>query len=220
MPSGSVERPDTIDSQTAFRPGRAELLVAGAGILSGAFASVAYYTDIRTLAHSFVIWIVLVSLVTTRRPAPQAVIRAIIALLAAVLAFYLGKKVIYGIKYPDAPSYQINLPTVAIWCVLAIIAGLVLGMGLRYIGTPNWPGALATAAAAGLILADSWRLGGSVLWERPLQLVVNVPAAAGLIALGSRSRRQLGKILALLLPLTMIGYGIVSAPDLIEDVLL
>ncbi|WP_410663701.1 DUF6518 family protein [Amycolatopsis sp. lyj-84] len=218
MSSHSTDQAETIARR--YVPGAAELLISVAGVVSGAFASVAYYTDLRVLAHSFVIWIVLVSLVTTRRSSRQAVVRAIIALLSAVLAFYLGKNVVYGIKYPDAPPYGIDLPTVGTWCVLAVVAGVLLGMGFRHIGDPGWPGALATAGAAGLVLADAYRKGGFVVSDRPLLPVVSALAAAGLLLLGGRTRGQLGKALALLVPLTLIGYGIVSAPDLIEEMLL
>lgn len=220
MPSRSADEAPAAVHRFAIRWGWSELLVGGAGVLSGGFAAGAYYTaPLRPLSHGFVIWIVLVSLVTARHPVRQAVVRATTALLAAVVAFYLGKEVMYGIKYAGAP-YTIDLATLGTWCVLAVVAGVLLGMAFSHIGRSGWPGAAATAAAAGLVLADAYRLGSSTLWNRPLLLIVSSLAVVGLLLLGGRSQQQLGKAAVLVVPFTLIGYGIVSAPDLLEQVLL
>ncbi|WP_199430067.1 hypothetical protein [Qaidamihabitans albus] len=108
------------------------LLVASAGLLSGAFAAVAYYsTSLR---------IVLAVLVTRRQAACRAIVRAIVALAAAVVAFYVGKKVVYGIEYAGMP-YEIDLVTLATWLALAGVAGTVFGLAFRYVGHDGCPAA-------------------------------------------------------------------------------
>jgi hypothetical protein len=132
-------------------------LAAGLGAAAGIFVAWAYYTTrIRDLAHSFTIWVGLMVAVSARREPKQAVTAAVVALLAGVLCFYFGRDVIYDLKYP-ASSYRVDPETLILWCMLALVAGVVLGAAFSRIGRAGWSGAITTAGAAGLLLADAYR---------------------------------------------------------------
>lgn len=199
--------------------GRRELLIAGAGVLSGGFAAVAYYTPLlRSLPHSFGIWIVLVVVVTRRQEPAQAVVRAVIALESAVVAFYVGKAVCYGIKYPGMP-YGISTANLAIWSVLAALAGVLFGLSFRLAGRDDRWGVLATAAIVGLLLGDAFRQIRFAPADEPALTLFTVAAVSLVLWLGSRSPPQLFRISALAIPLTVVGFVVATAPDLLEQLI-
>jgi hypothetical protein len=191
------------------------LLAAGLGIAAGIFVAWAYYmTGIRDLAHSFTIWVGLLVAVSARREPKQAATASVVALLAGVLCFYFGRDGIYDLLYP-ASSYGVDPDTLILWCVLAVVAGLVLGVAFSRIGREGRPGAITTAGAAGLLLADAFRKSqGSV----DVGMVVATCLALLVIALSARrSREQLRKVAVLLIPGILAGYVLVSAPDVLEE---
>ncbi|EMD24528.1 hypothetical protein [Amycolatopsis azurea] len=97
-----------------FRVSDAVAIVAGAA--SGALGAYAYYNELlQPLAHSFTIWIVLIVAVVPGMPRRRAMVRAVFALIAAVLAFYPGKAVMYGFKYAGMP-YQVDPSTLVLCC--------------------------------------------------------------------------------------------------------
>ncbi|MET8853112.1 hypothetical protein [Amycolatopsis sp. NPDC004625] len=78
------------------------------GLVSGAIGAYAYYSpSLRPLAHAFTLWIALLAAVVPGARDARAIARAVVALATAVVAFYCGKDVMYGIKYPGMP-YSVN----------------------------------------------------------------------------------------------------------------
>jgi hypothetical protein len=191
------------------------LLAAGLGVAAGIFAAWAYYTTgIRDLAHSFTIWVALLVAVSARREPKRAVTASVVALLAGVLCFYYGRDVFYDLLYP-ASSFDVDGETVILWCVLAVFAGVVLGFAFSLIGRADWPGAITTAGAAGLLLADAYRKSGG---SADTGMIVATCLALLVIALSAhRSREQLRKVAVLLIPAILAGYVLVSAPDVLEE---
>ena len=109
------------------------------------------------------------------------------------------------------------------WCILAIVGGAALGLAFHHIGARGWTAAATTAGAAGLIIADHYRrtahdTSGSIV------PIIFTTIALGVVlyslSLAELSAGQLRRVLALLLPLTLLGYVLVSAPDLLEGFLL
>lgn len=207
--------------QLQGRPGLAVLCVRAAlgGLVTGAFAAWAYYGEtFRELSHTFGLWILLVALVSARRPWRPAAVASTTGLAAAVTAFYVGKDVMYAIDYPGMP-YAVNAAVLAQWLVLACIAGPLLGWAFSFVGRADLRGTLASAAAVGLLVADAARR--TVGWSPdPAVMVLCAVAVAAVLALGSRSRTQLLTVLAGAVPCAVIGTAVVSAPDLLEQLLL
>jgi hypothetical protein len=193
--------------------------VAG-GLVTGAFAAWAYYGDaFRPLAHTFGMWIALLALLSARRPVREAVLRSVLALAAAVVAFYVGKDVMYGVEYPGMP-YSVDLDQLVQWLVLAVVAGALLGWAFCRIGRPGHAGAASAAAALGLLAADAYRR--SANYPEDATVVVGFAALAAVVVLtvAVRSPRQLVEIALWTLPAAAAGWLLVSAPDLLEQLLL
>ena len=195
-------------------PGWPELVAAGAGLLSGTLAAVAYYSVfLNPLTHAFTIWVVLAVVVVRRQPSAQAIMRATIALLGAVVAFYVGKKVVYGIKYAGS-SYELNVVVLIFWCIVAIGAGIVFGLVFRHIGNDDQAGKIATAAAIGLLIGDAVRRYGL---SDPLLLVAVSAGVALVMWLGARSGGAAIRIALWSVPLAVVGFAVSSAPDLLQQ---
>ena len=190
------------------------------GLLTGSFAAWAYYDDTyRPLSHTFGLWIVLLALLSARRPVREAVARSVVALAAAVLAFYVGKDVMYGIEYPGMP-YAVNGDDLVRWLVLSLLAGSVLGWIFCRIGRQDLTGALGTAAAVGLLVADAARRAGSYDSDRTVVTTFALLAVLLVLAVGVRSLRQLAGTAAWTVPMAAAGLLLVAAPDLLEQFLL
>jgi hypothetical protein len=191
-----------------------------AGLATGGFAAWAYYDDtFRPLAHTFGLWIAAVALLSVRQPPRRAVVRAVLAFGAAVLAFYVGKKVMYGIDYPGMP-YAINASELVEWLVLATVAGMALGWVFSWGGRPGTVGAIGTAAAVGLLLADAYRRSGGYPADAPVVVVVAGLAIIAVLGTSVRSWRQLAMVAGWTIPAAVVGYLLVSAPDALEQVLI
>jgi hypothetical protein len=196
------------------------VLVALAGAASGSIASYSYYHDLlRPLAHLISPWILFATVVSARRPAAHAMLRSVVGLVCAVLAFFAGKQVMYSVRYSGFP-YEINTEVVALWCILAIVGGAALGVAFHRIGARGWTAAAATAGAAGLIIADYYRRTAHDTSGSIVPIVFTTIALGVVLSLSELSAGQLHRVLALLLPLTLLGYVLVSAPDLLEGFLL
>jgi len=107
------------DNETAavrrLPAGALEVVALIGGLLTGGVAAWAYYDELlRPPAHTFGLWITLVALLAARQQLRPAVVRGCLALIGAVLAFYVGKKVMYGIEYPGMP-YSLNGTQVMTW---------------------------------------------------------------------------------------------------------
>ncbi|UUV34491.1 hypothetical protein NQK81_13920 [Amycolatopsis roodepoortensis] len=194
--------------------GFSDVVVIAAGAVSGAVGAYAYYSEpLRPLAHSFTLWIVLIVAVVPGMPRRRAVVRAVCALIAAVLVFYLGKAVMYGVKYAGMP-YRIDLPTLVLWCGLAVAGGVVAGLLLDAVGRTDRRGTMATAAVVGLLVADlvrrSDRSGVGTL------AVATAFAIAFVAWRGIRTPRQAARVALAALPMGLAGLVVVSAPDFFE----
>ena len=193
--------------------------VAG-GLGTGAFAAWAYYDELlRPVAHTFALWITLVVLVSARRPFRQAVLHAGLALAAAVLAFYGGKGLLYGVHYPGGP-FLFNGEQLVTWLVLAVVAGIGLGWASSAIGTPGWRGDAATAGAVGLLIADGFRRSSGYPGDAGVVLPLTVLGILAVLAVAIRSPRQLPGVLLWTLPMALVGLAVVSAPDLLEQLMI
>ncbi|SDG24735.1 hypothetical protein [Klenkia brasiliensis] len=202
-------------------PGLALLCARAAlgGLLSGGFAAWAYYDDLfRELSHTFGLWILLVVLVSARRPWRPAVLASTTGLAVAVAAFYIGKDLMYALEYPGMP-YAVNLTVLAQWLVLAGIAGPLLGWVFSHVGRVDLPGTGATAAAVGLLVADAARRTTTHSAD-PAVLLLGAVAVAVVLVLGIRTRTQLLAGLVCAVPCAGVGTALVSAPDLLEQLLL
>ncbi|SDC53160.1 hypothetical protein SAMN05660690_1788 [Geodermatophilus telluris] len=196
------------------------LVAVSAGVLTGGLAAWAYHDDVlRPLSHVFLLWTATIALLSARQPWRRAVVVSSVTLLAAVLAFYVGKQVVYGIEYPGMP-YALDTGQVLQWLVLAVVAGAVLGVAFAGIGTPGRAGSIGTAAALGLLVADAYRRASSYPAEAPVVVTAAVLAAAAVLAVALRSPRQLPGIAAWTVPAVLAGLVLVSAPDLLEQLLL
>ncbi|WP_410579708.1 hypothetical protein [Amycolatopsis sp. lyj-108] len=171
----------------------------------------------KKLAHSFTIWIVLVVAVTAGAPRRHAAVRAVGTLIAAVLAFYWGKALVYGVEYAGMP-YEIDVSTTVLWCAMAIAGCLIAGFLVSTIGRSDIRGTVATATIVGLLVADvvrqSSRSGLGVL------LLATVVAIGFVGIRGIRSLRQGLQVAAYAIPLAGRGFMIVSAPDFLEEVVI
>ncbi|WP_253888122.1 hypothetical protein [Actinokineospora diospyrosa] len=129
----------------------------------------------------------------------MALTRSAVALVCAVVAFY------------GVAGFHVGAGKLTLWLTLAVGGGLALGEAFRRIPHP-----LATAAAAGLLIADAARRGVHYPHQIPVLATFLVVA---LIALWWRAR-PLHPRTAVFLPLTTaIGYALVAAPDLLEDLI-
>jgi hypothetical protein len=192
-------------------------LGAGAGLLSGALGAYSYYDLLlRPIAHTLGLWLIVVIAVTARRPPRTAILHASTALLSAVIVFYVGKKVMYALRYPGQP-YPLNYTELGLWTVLAIGAGLGLGWAFHRIGRPGWSGATATAGAAGLLLGDALRRGFFYRDDIPVAASITVLGLALLAGLTRDRRHQLPRVALLTVPATVVAVLLVSAPDLLEQ---
>ncbi|WP_410616662.1 hypothetical protein [Amycolatopsis sp. lyj-109] len=188
------------------------------GLVSGAFGAYAYYSPtLRPLAHAFTLWIALLAAVVPGARDGRAIARAIVALVAAVLAFYYGKDVMYGVKYPGMP-YLISTEQIVLWCVLAAVAGTAAGLVFGPIGREDVRGTVSTALAAGLVIGEvvrrSDRTDGIVF------AVATLLALGLVLARGIRSRPQAVRVAGWTVPMALAGFLLVSGPDLLEQILL
>jgi hypothetical protein len=183
--------------------------------VSGLSAAGFYYTTtLRPLAHVLGPWVLLAAIVAARQPPARAVIRCVLLLLTAVLAFYLGKQLLYGIRYGS--GYLLDLGQITLWCLLAAAGGGLLGLAFHSLGRSGWLGAFATAAAVGILVADGARRATHYRSGTALLIVFTVAAVVTVLFLSDRSSRQLARLAALVGPLTVLGYLLVGAPDFFE----
>ena len=195
--------------------GAAVLAAVGVGVF-GAFA---YYGDtiLRPFAHTFGIWIFLVAVVSARQTLLRGAIRGGGALLISVVAFFYGKQIYYAILYPGPGfPYRVQPVELLFWGLLGLLGGAVLGVIASRIGRPGWLPAAASALLMGLLLADAYRWYGA--WNEDLPIGAAIVGVIVIAALGHRTWRQIGYTALLLIPGTVAGYLLVSAPDWIQRI--
>ncbi|MGQ0773222.1 MAG: DUF6518 family protein [Pseudonocardiales bacterium] len=173
----------------------------------------------RPLAHVFGIWIVLAVALSVRQNPRHAMFRTTVELVTAVIAFYVGKKIMYGIEYPGMP-YSLNMSTLGLWCILATIGGPMLGLLFFAVGRRGWHAAAATAAALALLLADVYRRASNYGDQAPVLLILATAGVVTILALADKTAPQLARTAILVAPMAVLSYGLVSAPDLVEQLIL
>ncbi|MCY7343961.1 MAG: hypothetical protein LH603_19530 [Pseudonocardia sp.] len=102
--------------------------------------------------------------------------------------------------------------------MFAVAGRLGLGWAFHRIGHPGWPGAAATAAAAGLLLGDAVGRGYFYRDDIPLAAIISIIGLALLVWLTQRDRRrQLPRAALLTAPATSGAVLLLAAPDVIEQ---
>ena len=215
QPRLSARRPPPT---TRVRPARATdfgldaVVSALAGTASGLFGAYCYYSPaLRSIAHSVGLWVLVALVCSARRMVAKAILQATIALVLAVPAFYVGKHVMFN-------SHSIDSSNLALWTAAAVVGGVALGVVGWLMGRPDWLGALAAALASGLLLGDAYARIHNYSFDAAAW--VGVLGAAAVFAFGCRSRPQAFRVMVLLVPMTIVGYGLVSTPNLMQQILI
>lgn len=185
-----------------------------AAIGVGAFGAFSYYGDtiLRPFAHTFGIWIFLVAVVSARQTPVRGALRGGGAVLISVVAFLYGKQIYYDILYPGPGfPYRVHPIELLFWGVVGLLGGAVLGAVGSRIGRPGWVPAAASALLMGLLLADAYRWYST--WDEDLPMGAAIAGVIVIAALGHRTWRQVGYTALLLVPGTVAGTLLVSAPD-------
>lgn len=133
-------------------------------------------------------WIVTVALVSARQARVRAVVLSFLVLLAAVVAFFYGKKVVYDIKYPGA-AYSVDGFQLLEWGLLAAVAGALLGVLFAGIGRAGRAGSIATGSAVGLLAADALRRAINYHDQAPMLIAFAVVAIAAVLLAAVRDLR-------------------------------
>lgn len=145
----TAEVPDAAAVSPALLSRSRAVVPRAAGLVTGGFAAWAYYDNrLRPLAHAFELWIAMLALISAGQRPRRAILHACAALAAAVIAFFVGKQVMYGLDYPGMP-YSMNVSEVTEWLVSAVVAGALLGWAFSWAGRPGRSGAVGTAAVVG-----------------------------------------------------------------------
>lgn len=219
----TVPLPSPVAGRPVHRNGRewprVLLLAAGLGVVAAVAVVYAYYNDPwRPLAHTLGIWAVLAAAVAFRRPLPLAVGAATTFLAVAVVCFYVGLKIGHDIRWAGSSSVMdVNWHGVELWLVLAVVAGAALGTAGAWAARPDWRGPAATAALVGLLLGDAYRrLDG---YGPDVAVTVDLLAAVAVFLVATRANRRPVATLAWTVLAAAAGFAVVSAPDLLEQVL-
>ncbi|MGX5656931.1 DUF6518 family protein [Geodermatophilus nigrescens] len=196
---------------------RVMLPAAVAGAALAAVAVYAYYNDPwRSLAHILAPWAVLACVVAFRRPPLPAVVASVSSLAAAVVTFYVGLKLAHDIRWTGSGSVMtINWGDVQLWLLLAGLAGAVFGLLGATAARPDWRGAAATAALLGLLLGEAYRRSSE--WGVDAAVAIDAAAAVLVFAVATGVNRRPMLTLALTAVAAVIGFGVVSTPDLLEQ---
>ncbi len=195
---------------------RAVLLATVAGTAMAVAAVYAYYNDPwRPLAHVLAPWAVLAVAVAFRRPLLPAVAASVASLASAVVTFYVGLKVGHDIRWAGSGSVMsIDWDRIQLWLVLACLAGGVFGLLGATAARRDWRGAAAIAALLGLLLGEAYRRSSD--WGLDVAVAVDVVAAVLVFAVATRVNRRPLLTLALTAVAAVVGFVVVSAPDVLE----
>lgn len=158
-------------------------------------------------------WILLAVIVSAGQTTRRAILRTSTAVLSAIVAFHLGQRLIYRIKYPG-DAYAFDLTSLALWCLLALAAGVVIGPRFAAIGRADWAASGAAAGAVGLLVADAYSRGHNRPDEAPTLQVFAVLAIVLVFVLAAVTRRQTIRTALLSLPSCILAYLLISSPML------
>lgn len=197
-----------------IRLNRGDGLTALAAIAVGALGAFSYYggTFLRPFAHTFGIWLLLVAVVAARQSGWRGALRGGGALGLSVVTFFYGKQLYYDILYPGPGfPYRVTPTELLFWGTLGLLGGAALGLVASRIGGAGWVAAGASALVMGLLLADAFHWYAT--WDQDLPMAFALAGVIVIGALGHRTWGQLGRTAVLLVPGTIVGYLVVSAPD-------
>jgi hypothetical protein len=200
--------------ETAFAPAastiRPLLGVASAGLLSGVLGAFARDNEtLRPLAHLIGPWILLAVVVSAGQRPERAAVRSALGLVAAVVAFYVG----------TGQASSLRVGQLALWSVLAMLGGPVLGLLFHRIGERGPLAAVGAACALGLLIGDvlnEFDRFGSVVTLYLFALL----SIGTVLAISRPTWRRFLCILVLSVPASAIGLALVAAPDDLEKLLL
>ncbi|PZS35591.1 MAG: hypothetical protein DLM59_02795 [Pseudonocardiales bacterium] len=183
-----------------------------AGAVTGLVVAFGYYDRLlRPLAHTFGPWILLAVVASAGQAPRRAALRTSTALFTAIVAFHLGQRVIYRIHYAG-DAYAFSASSLALWCLLALAAGMVLGPVFARIGRADWAGSAAAASAIGLLAADVHLRTHNYPDESATLLTFAVLAVIIILILGAVSRRQVIRTALLIVPCAVLSYLLLSTP--------
>ncbi|ANY08127.1 hypothetical protein [Pseudonocardia sp. HH130630-07] len=205
-----ADRP-TVPLRAGTRTGAALGVAGVAGLCAGvAGGAAAEHETLRVLGHLVSPYVLLVALLVAGTGARAAAGRGVVALAGAVAAFYLTRAVV--------GASGLRVGQLGLWLVLAVLAGIVLGLLLRWVGRHGPASVAATAGVVALVLGDVLRE------ERRFGLdpALLTFAALAIVAILLRSRltgRGLLVLLLVLVPITGIAHALIGVPDQIERIL-
>lgn len=188
--------------------------VAWLGTLSGLFGAYCYQAGsfLRPIAHSVGLWVFIAVVAAIGLPLGLAARHAVVVLLCAVFAFYVGRAVVFG-------NYSLAFEDIALWSVGAVVIGVLLGIAAAGMESGGWGGPVACAAVSGLLLGDSTErlmtYSGVDVAE-----VMSVTFALVIPVLGRLSGLSWARFALLLVPMTGAGWALVSLPDQLEEFLI
>jgi len=190
----------------------AVIVPVAAGALTGLVAAFSYYDRLlRPLAHTFGLGILLAVVASAGQAPRRAALRTSTAVFAAIVAFHLGQRLIYRIKY-SGDAYAFSAGSLALWGLLALSAGVVLGPVFARIGRSGWSGSAAAASAIGLLVADVRRRTHNYPADSATLLTFAVLAVIIVLVLTAVTRRQLVLTALLILPCVVLAYFLITTP--------
>ncbi len=191
---------------------RAVIVPVVAGAVTGLVAAYSYYDQLlRPLAHTFSLWILVAVVLSAGQTARRAVLRTSTAVLTAIVAFHLGQRLIYRIKYPG-DAYAFTVSSLAAWGLLALVAGAVLGPVFARLGRSDWSGSTVAAGAIGLLVADAFRRANNYPEDAPTLATFAVVAIIIILMLATVTRRQLVRTALLSVPCAVLATLLFSSP--------
>ncbi|WP_249999716.1 DUF6518 family protein [Actinoplanes sp. M2I2] len=194
--------------------------VVGVALVAGVLLGVLDFVWIKyvpspfgSLGNSLAVWAVVAFLLTLRFrwSLPVSIAGAVLALVVAVPSYYLAAVLIQN----DSVSTLYNTTAIA-WMGLGVVAGVVFGTAGAMARTPGRLQTAAMAVPGAVLFAEALiqarRIGDPSYSTGELVGFAAVLAALGLAItlLVGRSWPQRGLALLIALPLTAIGYALLS----------
>jgi hypothetical protein len=134
------------------------------------------------------------------------------------VTFYVGLKVGHDLRWADAgSSMAINWDQIQLWLIFAVPAGAILGLLGSRAPHPSWQGAAASAALLGVLLGEAYRRYTG--YGPDIAVGVALLLAAALYVVTVRRNRQPVLTLVFTALASVAGLLLVSAPDLVEQLL-
>lgn len=186
---------------------------AAAGLLGLAMALAYRSDDWWQVAHSATPWIVFGVACGLWRSARLAMWYAGSGYVVAVTAFYFLGSVVLG-------GYSLNASQLVLWWLIAAAAGTAIGAGASWSAGGGWTPLVSAAFIFGLLLSDLYVR--ATHYHDALNSAVKLDLLALVAATVYLRKRKapLGVVVALSIPMTLIGLVLISLPDRIEEIVL